>query len=402
MMPLSFSHRNLTFALLYFAQGAVMAYFTALNSLYLLSFNLSMQQIGIIGAIAMIPFILKIFLGMISDRFNFFSLGYRKPYILIGLMVQCLCLILVPFINPGTQFWLFALFAFLTMTGMALYDTATDGLALDTTPLEEQGVIQGFMVGGRAAGVVIVSATIGLLADNASWHMAFWLLAVLSLAPMLLVTKMDEFNHKAGQNFEWKAFTAFNNRSILSLAGLGILYSFVIYGANQIVNPYLQKVFNISITSAGFLTTLWGIGVIIGGLLCGWLTKTFGQQRSVQFAVVMSLASILALAVAFNPILAWSMVVIFGIAFGFYETVYFALCMQRTDPRIAASMYSILIAVANIGTGVSMAVVGGLVDSVGFSFTFIFLAASNLIAIPLIGAIFSSKSHPQTSPLIEE
>ena len=75
MMPLSFSHRNLTFALLYFAQGAVMAYFTALNSLYLLSFNLSMQQIGIIGAIAMIPFILKIFLGMISDRFNFFSLG---------------------------------------------------------------------------------------------------------------------------------------------------------------------------------------------------------------------------------------------------------------------------------------------------------------------------------------
>ncbi len=37
--------------------------------------------------------------------------------------------------------------AFIMQLGMALYDTCTDGLALDTTPEEEQGTIQGFMVG---------------------------------------------------------------------------------------------------------------------------------------------------------------------------------------------------------------------------------------------------------------
>ena len=60
--------RYLMFALLYFAQGAILSYFTALNALYLLSFNLSMSQVGLFSAIALMPFVLKIFLGMISNR----------------------------------------------------------------------------------------------------------------------------------------------------------------------------------------------------------------------------------------------------------------------------------------------------------------------------------------------
>ena len=69
----------------------------------------------LIGAIALIPFVIKIFLGMISDNFNLFGLGFRKPYIIIGLLVQCACLLVVPSINPGKNFWLFALLAFILM-----------------------------------------------------------------------------------------------------------------------------------------------------------------------------------------------------------------------------------------------------------------------------------------------
>jgi len=163
------------FALLYFVQGAVVAYFTALNSLYLISFNLTMSQIGLIGTVGMIPFVLKIFLGMLSDRVNFLNFGHRKPYILIGLIIQGICLVIVPLIDPGKQYWLYAALAFTLMTGQALYDTCTDGLALDTTSSEEQGTIQGFMVGGRALGVVILSAVIGLVVDAFSWKVMFYL-----------------------------------------------------------------------------------------------------------------------------------------------------------------------------------------------------------------------------------
>ena len=43
------------FALLYFAQGSVLSYFTALNAIYLLSFGLNQGQIGLISGIALTP-----------------------------------------------------------------------------------------------------------------------------------------------------------------------------------------------------------------------------------------------------------------------------------------------------------------------------------------------------------
>jgi len=46
------------FALLYFSQGSIMTYFTALNALYLQSFGLDMGKVGIISAIGLIPFVL--------------------------------------------------------------------------------------------------------------------------------------------------------------------------------------------------------------------------------------------------------------------------------------------------------------------------------------------------------
>jgi MFS family permease len=177
-MPTHKTARYLLFGALYFAQGAILAYFTALNALYLLSFNLTMSQVGVFSAIALIPFVLKIFFGMLSDRVSLLGRGHRKPYIVLGLLIQATGLVIAPFIHPGLYYWEFALLAFILMAGMALYDTCTDGLALDTTPAAEQGTIQGVMVGGRALGVVVISAAIGALAQHTGWTVAFWTLAV--------------------------------------------------------------------------------------------------------------------------------------------------------------------------------------------------------------------------------
>ncbi len=45
----------------------------------------------------MIPFVIKIFLGMLSDKVNLFGLGHRRPYIMIGLLIQFSCLVVIPF-----------------------------------------------------------------------------------------------------------------------------------------------------------------------------------------------------------------------------------------------------------------------------------------------------------------
>ena len=91
------------FALLYFTQGTILGYFASLNALYMLENGLDMADVGIFSTIALIPFVIKILFGMLSDRYNLLGFGHRKPYILIGLLVQFACLIDVANIHPGKR-----------------------------------------------------------------------------------------------------------------------------------------------------------------------------------------------------------------------------------------------------------------------------------------------------------
>jgi PAT family beta-lactamase induction signal transducer AmpG len=385
------------FALLYFAQGAILSYFTALNALYLLSFELSMSRVGVFSAIALTPFILKILLGMVSDKVSLLGRGHRKPYIVLGLLVQAGCLGVFPFIHPAQQFELLAFAAFVLMTGMALYDTCTDGLALDTTPPEDEGTVQGIMVAGRALGVVVVSATLGLLAQLSNWTAVFWALGVITLVPLVLVLRAREPARSPERTFEWRAFRALGRRRVIALALVGALYSLAIYGANEIVNPFLEDAFGISYLAAGLYTAVWGAGVVLGGLTGGRLTDLIGHRSAMLGAMVASLVTVLALALIPNPIVAWLLVFLFGLTFGYYDTVYLATSMDVTDPRIAASMFAILMAISNIGTGVGFAVTGALVDAIDYRQTFVVMAFLNLLALPLIPLIFRRAKVSQTS-----
>jgi len=380
--------RYVMFGLLYFTQGTILSYFTALNALYLLEYGIDMTRIGIMGTIALLPFVIKVFLGMLSDKVNLFGLGNRKPYIVIGLLVQMICLIFVPLINPGTTFWLYVAIAFLLQMGMALYDTCTDGLALDTTPVSEKGTIQGFMVGGRAVGVIVTASLVGLLAENVSWSAVFWCLAILTLPPFFFLHTVKESPRVQERAFDWKAFSAFKQIPVIALAIIGFIFFLIIIGVNQIVNPYLQNTFKISLSTAGFFTTIWGVGVVFGSIAGGWFINKLGNRNAVLIAIGIALVSILSLAAINTLTFAWFLVALFGICYGTYQTVYFALAMEYTDPRIAATMFSILMAVTNIGQGVGLGLTGFFADSFGFKTTFIIMALLNFAVLPFLPMIF--------------
>ena len=95
------------FATVYFVEGAMLTYFSAFNVLYLRSFDLSYSLIGIVGGVTLIPFVLKIFIGYLSDRVPLFKIGHRKPYILMGLILQTAAFLVLPFILPSEQFGLY-------------------------------------------------------------------------------------------------------------------------------------------------------------------------------------------------------------------------------------------------------------------------------------------------------
>ena len=202
------------FALLYFTQGTILGYFASLNALYMLDSGLDMAKVGIFASIALIPFVIKIFFGMLSDRVNLLKLGHRRPYIVIGLLVQFICLLLVANINPGKQYWTYVAIAFLLQLGMAFYDTCTDGLALDITPEHERGILQGFMVGGRSIGVIVAASAAGFIAQHLGWSSVFYFLAILTLIPLPLIFFIKEITRTPDMRFNWSAF-----QSLQELAG---------------------------------------------------------------------------------------------------------------------------------------------------------------------------------------
>jgi PAT family beta-lactamase induction signal transducer AmpG len=388
-MPASKWLRYSLFALLYFTQGTILSYFTALNALYFLSRGLSMTSVGIFSAIALVPFVIKIFLGMLSDKINLFGIGYRKPYILLGLAIQTLCLVVAPFLDPKEFYWGYVALAFILQMGMALYDTCTDGLALDTTPQNEQGIIQGVMVSGRAVGVIVTASVVGLVAERVSWLAVFWLLAILTLLPLPLVLPLREPERTPQRRFDWSAFSAFRRGSVWLVGAAGLVSFLVIVGANQLINPSIERALKISLSTAGFLTTVWGFGVVAGGLAGGRLTDRLGHQRAIYLGMAFSSLSLLLVGygVGGGLGLAFGLVALFGLAYGFYQSAVFALAMSITEASIAASMFAILMAFTNVGQGIGLGLGGSLVDRLGYPLTFTVFAALNLLVLPLLARL---------------
>lgn len=391
-MPKSKTIRLILFASLYFTQGTILGYFSSLNALYLLDNGLTMTDVGIFSAIALIPFVLKIFLGMLSDRVNLFGRGHRVPYILIGLAVQLICLLAVPMLNPARQYWLFVALAFLLQLGMAFYDTCTDGLALDTTPVDEQGQIQAFMVGGRAVGTIVAASLVGLLAQHVSWSAVFWSLALLTLLPLPFVLLVREPERKSDERFDWKAFAAFKRWPVIAVGLAGLVVFLVIVGAQQQVNPFLTEELGVSLSQIGMITSLWGVGIVLGSMIASALMKKLPVKNAFLLMVASITVSLAALSIfvraRFGLELAIGLVILYGIAYGLGQTITFALCMRVVDSRIAASMFAILMAFTNVGQGIGLALSGALADAAGFRVTLLVFAFLPFIALPLFPTLF--------------
>jgi MFS family permease len=336
---------------------------------------------------------------MLSDRFNLLGLGHRKPYIFIGLLVQFACLLLVANINPGKSYWTFVGIAFLLQLGMAFYDTCTDGLALDITPENEKGILQGFMVGGRSVGVIVAASLAGIIAQNVSWPAVFYFLAALTLIPIPFLFFIKERQREPGMRFNWKAFSAFKKAPVLAAAGVGLIIFLVIVGANQIVNPAFTKTLNIDLSTAGLVTTVWGIGCVAGALVGGRVMDKLGNKKALWLSILLVIPAMLLLAIVGSLPLMWIVAVFFGIAYGLSQAIYFALAMKYTEPSIAASMYSILMAVTNVGQGIGLGMGGAIAQAAGYPVTFIIFGAVMLLVIPFFPVLF--KKVPSMLPGVD-
>jgi len=377
------------FGLIYFVEGAMLTYFSAFNTLYLRSFDLSYSLIGIVGGVTLIPFVLKIFIGYLSDRVPLFKVGHRKPYILIGLILQTAAFLVLPFVVPTSQFGLYLTLVILAALGMSTYDTTTDGLSIDTTPEKDRGLVQGLMVGGRALSSVVTAALMGLFSERGNWSFIFYMIAVIGIIALVLTIFVQDVKERTAENkFSKAAFSSFKDKAFLLFLALGIIYPLALYSSEGMVSAFLNEGLGINLATVGLYTSVFGIGTILGGVIGGPMMKKVGERTSVLAALIITSVVTFLLAITPSAGLMWAVVFLVGFAFGYYETVYFAMGMDFSDPRIAAFMFSIIMAVGNIGIGLGAPLAGVLVDKVGFRPMFAIFGAVHLLALPVVFAIF--------------
>ncbi|MFM7129880.1 MAG: MFS transporter, partial [bacterium] len=210
----------LLFVMLYAVQGVVVSYFLTFNGRYMRNqifthgmgiSPLTVTQVGWSQSIATLPLAVKFIFGVFADKVSLFGLGHRKPYILLGLLLQGLGLFGLSLINPAVNLGLFTLVATVAVTGLCLYDVACDAFAVQVTPRRDRNRVQGILQASRFVSTAICGLAFGYL-----WQITatpgmgvLWVCGFLPLPAILYSTQIAEPEHFVNGNgnggFKWGA-----------------------------------------------------------------------------------------------------------------------------------------------------------------------------------------------------
>ena len=391
-MTQSRNGRYFIFGLLYFVQGAMLAYVLIFNNLYLRAFGATAGQLSLLNGLLVLPFILKIGIGVLSDKVGFdnpfLGRGHRIPYMRLGLILIVIGGSAAAFIPPVEMYPLYLVTAFFIAMGLAVYDTTTDGLAIDVTPAHEQAQVQGAMVIGRALGMVALASIYGRLIEAVGWNIVFWIVISFALLPHLVLWRLQEPAQRSqAQAFSWKAIQHLWRPEMVRFSLYAILYAFCVYGANAIVTLFANEELGSTLVQVGDVAAIGAIGMMIGGIAATLLARKVPLwTQGLWTAGAVSIALLLmGLVTTLDNIL--FITILWGACLSANEFIYITLAMKKSDRRMGAGQFAIFMAISNVGVAAGQAVTTGLIDTLDFHWLFSGLAIINLLAFPLMAAM---------------
>lgn len=379
--------RYLPFAALYFAQGAVTAYLQSFHKIYLESEGVPNATIAALGAAFFLPFILKIFIAAGSDAIRHPFWGRRSLWIAAGLLTAAAGFAGAWGSPPGTRFASFALCTVLISLGLAITDAVADGLAVETTPPEDEGLIQSLMFIGRSLGVIAYAYGLGY-AVHLHGYVGVYPALLLSLLPAtLLLAALPRGSRTSNEGPRATATELsrfFFRGEPARFVAFAFLLSVLLFGSEGLFGLHMKNSFALAPERIARFVSLRGIGALVGaaaaGALCSRLRLAL-LARGAAFALAAGLAT-LALAPTGERFVrlagAW------GFVSGFASTVFVAAAMRLSLGAWPATVFAIFMALANVGAAVGDAGATRAIPALGFAPTFLALAGIGLFSMLLV------------------
>lgn len=402
--------RYLSFAILYVAQGIPegMTFF-GIPAWMAMNGKSALEIGGFVGVMGL-PWSFKIIIAPFMDRFTFLPMGRRRPWVIVGqlgLIVSFIAMSLVP--DPLNQLKLLMLTGFFISFFGALQDVAVDGMAIDTVPVHQQARANGLMWGAKTIGISaslvagtwmihqfgfasairFLSVVVGLILlvpllirERAGEKILPWTKGVASL----MAEKMQLGSFR--QIFKSLFMVFFLPNSLLMgvgvfflLIGCGLMDTLFPVFTIQVVNwtnqDYSQVLSVIKMT-AGFL------GIFVGGAL----SDLFGKRRMMTIYLVCMIILVMGMASLKSF---WNSGILITAFIGIYNTLYvfltiaiFAAGMELCWKRVAATQFTLYMAISNLGKATGAAILGPLREVLAWEYVILSFAGFAIVMLVLI------------------
>lgn len=413
MLPTLSQSRSLrltTLCALYAAQGMPDGFVRTGLKLYLIDREVSTAVVGGMVALVSWPWALKWLWGPVIDRFQYHPMGKRRPWVLaaqLGMAATLAGMLFLP--NLEESLWWLAAAILIANVFASLQDVSVDALAVDLLPAEERGVANGFMFASSYLGAFVGASVLGgILLSNglaAAVSLQIVVLLLIVVFPLLLRERPgDELlplsrsdpqapprrtEPHGTREYVTRLAKAFSVRSSW-LAGLLALTSLIAVNANLVLWP-THLTGQLDWSTEAFLSlegndAVWfGLAGSVGG---GLLASAFGARRVIAAATVALAAVCFAHAATESMweskrlvtglFLASSMLV------AVLQVAMFAMFMGLAWPPVAATQFTVYMALLNVSNGVGASIAGPLKAAMEMPMLFVAFGVFQLLTLALI------------------
>jgi sugar phosphate permease len=320
--------------------------------------------------------------GLLADRF-----GVR--YLLFGAMLleglSCLGMAHIDSFIPG--FWL----RIIGGLGAGTVYAACVRSVTTWFDRKERGMAFGIMMLAPTAGVLLANQIVPTLTNHFSWQSAFtfvgWMAIFLSV---LILCTMKETGARANdKGFMDGLRFIFNHRDLMLMAGVGFCLMWVQVGFISWSNTALKNL-GFSLSQAGLVMTLFGLGGILGPIVSGYLAdRTTRKKRMVIAGYTAMMPLILLFGYCESFVALAAIACVFGFLNGYANTFIPLMVSEYSGEQWAASAGGVTGSIFQIASIFGPVLLGLSIDVTGsFAIVWWLLAAG-----PLVGAILLSLLH---------
>jgi MFS transporter, PAT family, beta-lactamase induction signal transducer AmpG len=402
--------RLFTLFILYVGQGMPIGLFWFAVPAWMAVNGASAADIGSVAALTALPWSLKLINGFIMDRYTFLPMGRRRAWILgaQGVMIAALAVaaLIAP---PASDVAVLGAIGFVVNMATTFQDVAVDGLAVDIMTEDERARGSGMMFGGQSIGIAVATAICGLVIDEFGARAAFLIVAALIFALSVYIAALREREgerlmpwsggeaHARNLSIRLEAWWPLLRSTFLAMGRMvSLLWLPVLFGRGILYGSFAGATPLIGAGYAGWdtaeIASLTATAGLSAGVLCmtlgGWLGDRFGAKR---IAIMWCSLQLLLIAGMYLGQAWWSDPLVFIIfVYGWVSmdmlltVAALPISMRLCDPKVAATQFTIYMAVSNFGISFGAFMLGKTDAMGGLASIFLIVGAGVAIALVLL------------------